>query len=114
MKDFWKLVRKVRKEDAAAFPYRFRFVERLSNKEEKLRTYSDCLLIEDKGKKYFRIRFARDAIKSDEELYDCLFHEVAHAITWSHLHDVMDDPEYHNDAFWLSYGALRRKYLKEK
>ena len=112
--EFWKVVQRIRREDAAAFPYRIRLVPKICASHPTEVTWGDSVLRGSEDDRFFRIRIAKKTCKDEASMITVLLEEVAHARNWSHLHDQQDDPDYHNDAFWLEYGRLRRKYLGEK
>ncbi|MDE1971016.1 MAG: hypothetical protein KGI50_05595 [Patescibacteria group bacterium] len=110
---FWKYAKLIRKNDPAAYPYKFRLVKTLTPKRDEDFTHSDCNLYTEGEKKYFLIRLALDVNNSTTLLIDSLLHEVAHVRTWTHMQDMPHNEAWHTDAFWLEYGRLRRVYWKE-
>jgi len=112
--EFWTIAKRIRREDAAAYPYRIRLVPTICPSHKTMVTWGDSLLLGEDSGRYFRIRVATKTCEDEAKMIDVLLEEVAHSRNWSHLHDKQESPDYHNDAFWLEYGRLRRKYLGER
>lgn len=111
---FYQAVRCLRKKLPAAYPVRVRTVEKLAGRglqegDNVGVTLGSCRFSPATSKKpaYFSITIARGP---ETVMIDALLEEVAHALAWSHRHDVEDEPNWHGPEWGVAYAEVVRTW----